>query len=77
MQLNDLQKLWDCAYKPIWVGRLYLGDPKYINIVFLQWLEVLMPCKIPENMYKHIYNAIDMLKLDCFTYGVDFLLHLG
>ena len=52
-------------------------DYKYINIMLLQWLEVVMPHKISENMYKYIYNAIDTLKLDCFTYGIEFLPDLG
>ena len=49
MHLNDSQKLWDFAYKPIWLGRVYLGDHKYINIMLLQWLDVLIPHKILEK----------------------------
>ena len=43
----------------MWLDKVYLGDYKYINIVLLQWLEDVIPHKISENMYKHIYNAID------------------
>ena len=49
------------ALKPIWLDRVYLGDHKYINIKLLWWLEVMIPYKISENLYKHIYNAIDTL----------------
>ena len=56
---------------------IYFGDHKYINIVLLQWLEVIIPHKVSENMYKYIYNVIDMLELDCFTYRIEFLPDLG
>ena len=36
--------------KTIQFYRVYLGDHKYINIVFLWWLEVLIPSKISENI---------------------------
>ena len=39
VHLNYSQKLCDFAYKPIWLGRVYIGDHKYINIMLLQWLE--------------------------------------
>ena len=45
----------------MWFDRVYFGDHKYINIMLLWWLEVIIPCKISENMYKYIYNTIDML----------------
>ena len=37
--MNDLQKLWDFAYKSKWLDTVYLGDHKYINIMLLWWLE--------------------------------------
>ena len=43
--------------KPVWLDRVYLGYHKYINIVLLQWLDITIPHKISENMYKYIYKS--------------------
>ena len=66
-----------CLKKPMWFDRVYFSDHKCINIMLLKWLEVIITHKISGNMYKYISNNIDMLMLDCFTYGIEFLPDLG
>ena len=46
-------KMW----KPMWFDRAYFGDYKYMNIMLLQWLEVIMLHKISENI-TNIYTML-------------------